>query len=402
MIMPDDVPTFGQRLRHARERAGKTRPVLGGLCGRSSDWVKALENGDILMPRLPMLLRLADVLGIQDLADLTGEQSLPVASVTKAGHPATGAVAEALAKTIRWTGADDPASVRVTDRLAGAWGIWHGSSTERTAVAEVLPTLIVDARAAARNLDGVERRRALAELAQVYHLCQLFLAHQPAVELVWLAADRAMTAAQDADDPLAIAVAAWYYGHVYRGNAQFDAAETVLGEALQLVDPAAGEAHRVRWGQLHLGMALGAAKTGAGGTAWRHWDHALDAARTLGDGYAHPWLMFGPTAVEAYGISIDADLMHPGEATRRAGVVELAGLPSRTRRASYLIDSARAHRMRQEHVAVVHLLGRAIRESVETVRHSTYARQATLELMERRGTVREDARELALAMGLIG
>jgi transcriptional regulator with XRE-family HTH domain len=396
-VLPTDEPTFATRLRIHRERAGKTRAVLGALCGRSADWVKALETGKMLTPRLPMLLRIADVLGVQDLAELTGDQSLPVAAVTKAGHPGTDQVAEALARTIRpGTGAE-----RVTDRLADAWRTWHASSTERTAVAAVLPQLIVDARAAARVLDGVERRRALAELAQVYHLTQLFLAHQPAVELVWLAADRAMTAAQDADDPLAIAVAAWYYGHVYRGSGQPDAAETVLGEALDLVDPAAGDAQRVRWGQLHLGLALGHAKAGSDGPAWRHWDQALDAAQALGSDYVHPWLMFGPTAVEAYGISIDADLMHPGEATRRADGIELAGLPSRTRRASYLIDSARAYRMRTEHVAVVHLLGKALRESVETVRHSTFARQSVLELMERRGSVRDDARELALAMGML-
>jgi transcriptional regulator with XRE-family HTH domain len=395
--MPEELLPFGRRVRILRERAGKSRAVLGGLVGRSEEWVKSIETGKILTPRLPMLLHLAEVLGVKDLAELTGSQSLPVASVTKAGHPGTDQVAEALARTVRPTSA-----ARVTERLSGAWSIWHGSSTERTAIAAVLPQLIIDARAVARALDGVDRRRALAELAQVYHLTQLFLAHQPAVELVWLAADRAMTAAQDADDPNAIAVAAWYYGHVYRGNGQPDAAETVLGEALDLVDPEAGAAQRVRWGQLHLGLALGHAKSGNGGTAWRHWDHALDAARALGAGYVHPWLMFGPTAVEAYGISIDADLQHPGEAVRRADAVELGGLPSRTRRASYLIDSARAHRMGQEHVAVVHLLGKAMRESVETVRHSTYARQATLELMERRGSVREDARELALAMGLLG
>lgn len=389
--------SFGRRLRILRERSGKSRAVIAGLVGRSEEWVKSLEAGKILMPRLPMLLQLAEVLGVDDLAELTGDQSLPVASVTKASHASTGEVAEALARTVR-PAAD---AQRITDRLTTAWSTWHGSSTERTAIAVVLPQLVIDARIASRSLEGVERRRAQAELAQVYHLCQLFLAHQPAVELVWLAADRAMTAAQDADDPLAVAVAAWYYGHVYRGSGQIDAAETVLGEALDLVDPAAGDAERVRWGQLHLGLALGRAKAGNAGAAWRHWDMAVDAAQALGRGYVHPWLMFGPLAVEAYGISIDTDLQRPGEAARRADAVELAGLPSRTRRASYMIDSARAHRMRQEHVAVVHLLGRALRESVETVRHSTYARQATLELLERRGTVREDARELALAMGLL-
>jgi hypothetical protein len=46
-----DPTAFGARLRAHRERAGKTRPVLGGLVGRSAEWVKALENGRLLPPR---------------------------------------------------------------------------------------------------------------------------------------------------------------------------------------------------------------------------------------------------------------------------------------------------------------------------------------------------------------
>ncbi len=56
--------SFGARLRYRRERVGKTRAVLGGLVGRSEEWVKAVETDRLLIPRLPMLLRLADVLGI--------------------------------------------------------------------------------------------------------------------------------------------------------------------------------------------------------------------------------------------------------------------------------------------------------------------------------------------------
>jgi transcriptional regulator with XRE-family HTH domain len=58
-----------------RERAGKSRAVLGGLVGRSAEWVKALETGRLLTPRLPMLIRLAEVLGIDDLSALTGDQA---------------------------------------------------------------------------------------------------------------------------------------------------------------------------------------------------------------------------------------------------------------------------------------------------------------------------------------
>ena len=396
----DDV-TFGARLRMQRERAGKTRAVLGGLVGRSEEWVKAVEAGRILMPRLPMLLHIADVLGITDLAGLTGSQAVPVASITKAGHAGTAAIADAMSRA---PGVLDgqPSTVGLRAQVDQAWQLWHQSSTERSTLAPILPTLLGNARATVRALDGNDRRAALAELARVYHLVQLFLAHQPAAELVWLAADRGMAAAQDADDPEAYAVAAWYYGHVYRGAAQTDQAEAVAKDGLALLDPGSGPGHLVRAGQLHLGMALGHAKVGRAGQAWREWEMAATAAAALGDSYSHPWLIFGPAAVGAYAVGIETDLVRAGEAVRRADRFAVGSLPSRTRRAAYLIDAARAHGLRREYVAVVHLLQKATRESLDTVTHSPYARMATLDLLDRGGGVRDDARELALILNLPG
>ncbi|MEN3610706.1 helix-turn-helix transcriptional regulator [Plantactinospora sp. ZYX-F-223] len=393
--------TFGARLRAHRERAGKTRSVLGGLVGRSADWVKALENGRLLTPRLPMLMRLAEVLDISDLAELTGEQAMPVASVTRAGHPAVERVAAAMQRSNLPAG--DPTSADLLrGRVDQAWTLWHRSTTERSAVAAVLPDLLDEARVSVRRLDGTARRAALVELARVYHLAQLYVANQPYPELVWLAADRAMQAAQDADDPAAIAVAAWYYAHVYRSSAQVDAAEQVLTDAAVLLDPATGTEVAARWGQLQLGLALGHAKIGRAGQAWRAWDLADETAGRLGAGYVHPWLMFGTTAVDAYGVTVEVDLVRPGEAVRRADQVHYSALPSRTRRATHLVDAARAHLLRREEVATVHLLGRALRESVDTVRHRPDARVAVIELSGRQGTIGEDARELALAIGIGG
>ena len=89
--------TTGQRVRYFRERAGMSRPVLGGLVGRSDEWVKAVETDRLMTPRIPLLLRLAEVLQVGDLAQLTGEQKLISAAFTKPAHEALPQVAEALA-----------------------------------------------------------------------------------------------------------------------------------------------------------------------------------------------------------------------------------------------------------------------------------------------------------------
>ncbi len=298
----------------------------------------------------------------------------------------------------RTPAAEQPSLPALTARVDQAWTLWHRSDAHRTAVATVLPGLLTDAHAATRALTGEPRRTALVEQARVYHLAQLFFAFQPAEELVWLAADRAMTAATDADDPAAIAAAAWYYAHVYRSSAQLDAAEDVLAAAVSLLEPDAGDEHLARWGQLQLGLALIHAKAGRAGQAWRHLDLAGDAADRHGG--THLWLMFGRVAVDAYTVTIDTDLFRLGEATRRVESYDPAALPSRTRRAVYLIDAARAHSLRKNNLAVIHLLGNALREAPETVRYNTFARATALELAEHGGAARADARQLAAAIGL--
>jgi Helix-turn-helix domain len=48
----DDIEgrSTGQRILYFRARAGMTRAVLGGLVGRSAEWVKAVESGRLLTP----------------------------------------------------------------------------------------------------------------------------------------------------------------------------------------------------------------------------------------------------------------------------------------------------------------------------------------------------------------
>ncbi|MFC4068282.1 helix-turn-helix domain-containing protein [Actinoplanes subglobosus] len=400
--MTDDL-TFGTRLRALRERAGKSRPVLAGLVGRSPDWVKALESGRLLPPRLQMMVALAEALDLRDLSELTGSHALPVAGAGKAPVSGTEAVASALLRPT--TQARPPLPVaELVGRVDMAWRVWHGSANERTAIAGVLPELVADARATVAGQSGAEQRRARVELARTYHLVQLLNAYQPSEQLSWLSADRAFTAAQEADDPVALAIAAWYYAHLYRSSGQTDLAVDVLTDALDLLprdDNAEPDTHAV-WGQLHLGLSLAHAKAGRSGKAWHHWDITSGVARSLGEGYHHPWLMYGTAAVDIYRVTIETDLARFGEAEAAARKVTLAGLPSHTRRAFFLIEQARQRRAQQDDVGVLWHLSKALRESHDTTKHHPVARAAVAELVTRPGVVGEDARELALVIGLDG
>lgn len=74
---------------------GLTHPVLAGLVGMSASWLKGIEQGRRLPPRLPVLVKLAEALAVGDITvlagtemDTVGTQGVPVASFARIPHDA--------------------------------------------------------------------------------------------------------------------------------------------------------------------------------------------------------------------------------------------------------------------------------------------------------------------------
>ncbi|MFJ2031487.1 helix-turn-helix domain-containing protein [Streptosporangium sp. NPDC087985] len=395
------LTTFGGRVRFFRDRAGMSRAVFGELCGRSGDWAKAIEIGKIGMPGLNMLIRMAGILRVDDLAELTGEQRLTTATYGKNTHDQASVIVRTLAAYPLAVSDREPVSAdTLAANVAQAWMVWHGSPNQRTAVATILPRLLDDARTSVRLLESVDRRRALSSLAQIYHLVQLYLSFQPYPELILMTGDRAMQAAQDADDPKAIAAASWYLNHVWRdAGEQAEARIDLADQAGRLLRPENAE-DRSLWGLLQLAMALSHAKIGRRGDAERHWDGARRTAQSL-DGH-HPWLMFGLGMVDAYAVTMAADLTNGHEATKQGDRIDLTAIPSKTRRAFHTVEIARGFYLRKEPLATVHLLNRAYGISPDTVAFNLFTRSAVSELMTTGGaTVRDEARDLAHKIRLV-
>ncbi|MFG2332829.1 hypothetical protein ACGFMM_24810 [Streptomyces sp. NPDC048604] len=224
--------------------------------------------------------RLADALGIDDLAALSGDERLSAASYTKAAHPSLLRVKEALTD-YRLAGRDEEpqAADALSARGRLACQLWHGFGDHR-------------------SRDAGERHEARVDLAM---------------------------------------------------------------RAAELLDAERGPQDIARIGLLHLAAALSYAKVGQRGNAERHWDRAEKEARRLGDGYSHPWLIFGRGMVDAYAITMNADLIRAGAAVDVAASVDLGPMPSSTRRSFHIIETARAYILQGENVAVIHLLRRGTR-----------------------------------------
>ncbi|MGC5664905.1 helix-turn-helix domain-containing protein [Micromonospora sp. WMMD723] len=395
--MADQSLTPGQRVERLRRAAGLSRERLAGLAGLSPTTVKFIENG-----RRSLTLRaaqqIAPHLGVHDLGDLYG----PTVALSLDGRPSHPAVDDVRRALTAWhiTVDGQPDS---TDYLRGAvdaaWQTWHTSRHQRTEAGLVLPGLLDATQRAARLHTGDERRAALAQLAQAYHLAQAYLAWHGDRELCWLTVDRGMSAALDADNPLAIAQAIWYAAHVLRAVGRSDEALARLGEARVLIEPRVadgGTEYAEMLADLHLCMALTRARSGDQG-AWADWDTARQVVeRALPTGYVGLRTRVSRPLVDVYAVMCAVDLGDPDEAQRRAHALDPASIPSTERRGRHLVELARSADLEGAREATLHLLTRAEATSPETVRYSPAAQDMAGRLArEAPAAVRAEAIDLA-------
>ncbi|GLZ11333.1 hypothetical protein Acsp04_15680 [Actinomadura sp. NBRC 104425] len=399
----------GERIQIIRERKGMSRLIVAGLVGRSPQWLKDIEKSRRLPPRLPMLLRLADVLGVGDLAVLIGTDmdlhtavSLPVSSLRRIPHEAVPAIREAIhSQTFT---PPDPVDVKaVRQRTADAWRLWHASPTQRTDVGRILPALITDARAATRTVDGPARRTAYAVLAEVYALCEQMLAWTSEPDLLMVAADRGATSAQEADQPETLAGAAWVLGNVHRAKGDYDTALRLVMDAAAVLQPRledGPDSLRGMWGALQLHAAITCARAGRDGDAWHHWELANGAAERLGT-YLHPWTQFGAANVAVHAVSIGADLSKSAAARERAETIAPETIPSLERRSRLLIETARSYHLKRDYSGTLDWLRHAHKVSREAVHYSPLARQMAADVVDHGGPLIErKAKGFAQVLGL--
>ncbi|MFD4740972.1 helix-turn-helix domain-containing protein [Streptomyces virginiae] len=397
---------FGQRLQILRQRRGLTQDQLGGLVARSGSWVRSLEAGRLKTPKLPLVLRLAEVLRVRDLSDLTGDQSMHVNLFTGPGHPRFAAVREALNALQLGGGREAPPAAHMSARLSRAWQARHSAPNHRDVVGSLLPDLIRDAQAAVRAAATIaDRKAAQAQLAETYFLAQFFCAYQPDAPLVWRVAERGMMAAQDSEDPHAIGLAAWLTTQAHRESTHLDAADAVTLETLRYLEPLlpnAGADVRAVAGALTVEAGLTAARRGETGTAWRYWDVARRLAETMPAGYFHPVTSFSRAVIGAHAVTVAVETHAGGESVRQAARAEAEAIPSRPRRARHRIEQARAYHLDRQPDVALATLAQAHEAAPETVQYNGHARRIILEEAEAKNADRRRrASELAARMGLL-
>jgi transcriptional regulator with XRE-family HTH domain len=401
------IVDVGARLREYRERHGLSQAQLGARVGRSREWVSKVENGALVPENYRVLIDLAAVLHCR-VADLTGE---PLSLAPNGGPSALdlGPLREALLPYLRLGGPTSaaPDAAYVEDLGRDALRLRRLRQAARySELIVVLPELIHSTDAACRALEGEDQRAAFVVLSHVYHVAGAVAQRLGDVETSWVATDRALGAAERAEDAQLVAVAARRVGNLLLRAGRAEDATGVSVAAARAFEAsgeagASPEAVSVR-GALYLKAAASAARAGDGGEAWRLLAQADRDADKVAPGADHVWTAYNATNVALHGVDVALELGDPDDALRRADTVDPDVFPDHLaeRRSRLSIDVARAHVARGNDAAAVSSLLQAEAIAPEEVRHQGVVRALVRTCMKReRKAATPGLRRLAQRVG---
>lgn len=396
MSTPDYQRALGRKIAAERRRRGLSQPELARMMGRSVAWVSQVERGVRRVDRMSVLEIVAAALDVP-LAELAAEA--PVVAAVTEEPPGAGGLRLALsgvhALRAMLDGDRVPAMSTLRTRARRAWDLTHaGRYTELT---ELLSRLIPDLEAAARSVSE-ERRPGVFELmAAAYQACSAALAKLGEPEAAWIAADRAMAAAERADNPMLVAAGAFRLVFVFMTARHYDQAEeaarTAADALARLAEEGSPEAMSL-WGGLTLQRAVIAARVNDPDTAYSQLERASQVAARLGEGRNDYNTEFGPANVALHEIAVAVELGDAGRALRVAANVDTTGLSSE-RRARMLIDVARAHAQRRQVPGAVAALREAEQITPEQVRSHERVRQLVSDLLTMQEPPPSELRDLA-------
>jgi transcriptional regulator with XRE-family HTH domain len=212
-------------------------------------------------------------------------------------------------------------------------------------VANGLTRLLTGVQTACTVVTGERQSQVHTLSAEAHHVAASILLKLGDHALAGLAADRSIQAARSSADPLTVGSSARILTHALAGSGHRAAAASTASSFAQRLDRDVpthdGDSLSV-YGSLLLRGAIAAAQRNDRHTAHELLSEAEDAGRRLGVDANLRWTAFGPTNVTLHRVNIAVALGDAGTAIDTARTVNLDRVAVTERKASLLIDTARA------------------------------------------------------------
>ncbi|OLM34771.1 putative transcriptional regulator [Pseudonocardia sp. Ae717_Ps2] len=375
----EESRSFGRRVAFLRKKLGYSQLEFARKVDRSETWLSQVERGVRQIDRLSVLERLAAALEVS-VAELAPEKPAVTAVAEKSSAASTLALtlasSPALRAMVNLPGIVDLAEVE--RRAAQAWELTHAARYD--ALADLLSGLVADVEAVERQTAGDELARARRTRTRVYLAAGGALVKLGEFGAAWVAIDRAATAAGLAGDLLLLVECRFRLAIAFLAARRFDMAFQVADTAITaLSDRVAVDTPDVAalslLGALHLQLAVTAARTGDGDSAYSYLTVARATAERVGEGRNDYNTEFSPTNVELHEVAVAVELGDAGRALRAASGLDATCL-SVERQGRLLIDVAAANAQLRRPDAVIAALMQGLAVSPEQV--SSHARARTL------------------------
>jgi hypothetical protein len=212
-------------------------------------------------------------------------------------------------------------------------------------LADALPSLLGEVRAAVHRNSGHDRDYALTLLCELYYSSHS-LAHKLGyTDLAALAIDRLGWAANKSGHELWIATSQFQRAALLTSGGDWNSALQFLESCRSSIEPRLGAGRRqdlIAWGGLHLQSGLAASRSGKRDLADQHLDEARQTALRLGDD-RDSILSFGPTNVGIWSVALAVEAMDGTEALNRARSLVIPDDAPRERAGHHYIDLSRAY-----------------------------------------------------------
>src|SRR5690242_4548717 len=141
-----------------RRRRGLSRQALAGLVGYSAEWLRQVEKDERRVDKLSALMRVAEVLRVDDVEGFLGVAVAP---------PRTSTPPDAAPAPIRQVMLGSPNGEfgsaglgELGERLGATWTMWQEASRRYSLVRQSLPGLLVGVTRLPESRDGEASRLA--------------------------------------------------------------------------------------------------------------------------------------------------------------------------------------------------------------------------------------------------
>lgn len=345
--MDDQARAIGRRVRYWRKRRNLDRQRFADVVGRSTSWVDKIENGERSLLRLPMLERVAEVLGIDPTALTDSSAAQRVAGCIDAVEvqnikSALGRYPSVAALSTDRCSATLDSVGRQLAYVEHAW-----SSSHFTVVSQHLPKLLSEAQTLVLPSSTSDQVTAHRTLVVVYRLASSMLLKFNTNDIAWLAADRAMHTALAVDDMVALARATRSVARAMSSSSrQSDAVAVLMSMADRMRPQLSVREHELQslYGMLFLAAAIAAARQDDATLAFMMHQEAEAVAARIGPHHDIHRTSFGPANVAVHRVAALVRLHEGGRALEYAQNIDtaLVGILPPERKANHLLDLTQA------------------------------------------------------------